>query len=149
MGIKRLLLAKSKKSRSCLPRIVTSLHALYPSAEGTPNNTETASTTRQLLVLPHLNLSIKIDTTVSISEMDEVRAARSTMKKNRTPIKVPPNMVSKIPGSVSNIRPGPLDSIFPLTNAAGTIINPARKATPVSNSSICFAEASMLISFFI
>ena len=53
-------------------------------------------------------LSISTETSVSISEMEEVSAANSTSRKNTAPIMVPNFMESNTIGRVMNIRPGPL-----------------------------------------
>ena len=61
-------------------------------------------------------------------------------------------MLANTFGRVTNIRLGPLPraSLLPPenTNTAGIIINPARKAIPVSKSSICFTDDSKFTSFF-
>ena len=54
-------------------------------------------------------------------------------------------------GSITNIKDGPFASIeeSPLENinTAGTIISPARKATPVSKISTCVTDFSRLDFF--
>ena len=95
-----------------------------------------------------------MDTTVSIKDTEEVRAANSTSRKNS-----PPNTRPRVPasantlGRVTNISPLPwfraASSPPEKANTAGMIINPATKAMPVSNSSICFTDFSKSSSFFI
>ena len=96
------------------------------------------------------SLSIRIETMVSISEMEEVSAANSTRKKNRPPMNCPPGIDRKTFGRVMNIRPAPApmaDSSPPEnTNTAGIIIRPARNAISVSKNSICRTDDSRLVS---
>ena len=95
-------------------------------------------------------LSIRTETMVSISEMDEVSAANSTSRKNTAPMISPNAMDSNTMGSVLNIRPGPLLILVgsPPLNATtgGMIIRPATKANSVSNTSIWVTECSMMFS---
>ena len=102
------------------------------------------------------NLSMTMDTTVSIREMADVSAANSTSRKNSAPTiwpNWPPPMLSNTLGRVWNISPGPdcmADWSPPeKTNTAGTIIRPARRATPVSKISIWETDFSILVSFYI
>ena len=140
IGISKLLLTKSKRSRNCIPRTLTSAQALNPSADGRPSKSETPSTLRQAHNLLSLNLSITTETIVSIREIAEVRAAKRTIIKKIVPITPPPGIELKILGNVMNISPGPLPSALSSppenANTAGTIIRPARKAIPVSKISI-------------
>ena len=79
-----------------------------------------------------------IETQVSMSEIAEVSAAKITNKKNSTPItgaKSPND--ANICGSTINMRPGPEFSVTAsgepsATNAAGTIMRPAKNETPIS-----------------
>ena len=52
-------------------------------------------------------LSVRIDTTVSSREMDEVRAAKNTSRKNMAPTAPPSGKDSNTLGSTPNISPGP------------------------------------------
>ena len=79
----------------------------FPRDEGTPKTIHNKSTIRQENFLLHLNLSWKIETIVSISEIEDVSAAKRTRMKNATPTIEPPFMDSNTLGSVTNIRPGP------------------------------------------
>ena len=96
------------------------------------------------------NFSHKIETIVSISDIEDVRAASKTKIKNTAPIIFPPDIEAKTFGSVINISFGPAlrASLFPPENAktAGIIIIPEIKATAVSNSSICLTDFSRLSS---
>ena len=111
------------------------------------------NTIKQVGFLCHLNLSINMETTVSISEIEDVSAAKSTRTKKTVPIMLPPAMLSKTLGRVTNIRPGPLPKALssPPENekTAGITIRPAKNAIPVSKSSICLTAPSMATSFFI
>ena len=94
-----------------------------------------------------------METTVSIKEIDEVKAAKKTSIKKIKPIIVPPGILSKIFGRAINISPGPF-CIFSIpvgeeAATAGTIISPAKKAMPVSKISILCTDDSTLTSFFI
>lgn len=138
-GIIMLLQRESKKSRKSLPKIVISLNAPCANAEGIPSMTHNASTIKQQGILPKFVLSLIMDTTVSISETDDVKAAKKTRAKNTVAITCPPAMPSKTLGNVINISPGPalrLSTPPPNVNTAGIIISPAKKAIPVSKISI-------------
>ena len=100
----------------------------------------------------HPNLSRRMETFVSIREIEDVRAANNTNKKNTAPI-TPPNVMSlNTFGRVINIKEGPLPSAASSppekANTDGTMRRPARKAIAVSKSSICRTEASRWLSFF-
>ena len=121
----------------------------FESAEGIPSSRQMASTIIQLTVRLSLNLSLTMESSVSISEMDEVMAAKKTRMKKIRPIIVPPNISSNTLGKAINIIPAPGFCIsIPAAETAGTIIRPARKAMPVSNISILCTEDSTLTSFF-
>ena len=81
-----------------------------------------------------------VDTQDSASEIALVRAARSTRRKNTTPMILPIPMLANTLGRVMNISEGPAFSFSgsPLKkeNTAGIIIRPARKAIAVSKTSI-------------
>ena len=92
------------------------------------------------------NLSIKTATNVSSKEIDDVSAANSTKIKKTAPMALLKAILLKTFGSITNIREGPFASIeespFENTKTAGTIISPARKATPVSKISTCVTDFS-------
>ena len=125
----------------------------YPRAESVPKIIEPIKTISKVLFLESPVLSFTIETTVSISEIEEVRAANRTNTKNKVPITVPPVILSNTLGSVTNISPGPLPKALSSppekAKTAGIIIRPAKKAIPVSKISICLTELSRLTSFFI
>ena len=152
MGIRMLLLSTSNISRMDRPLMAIPLQTPKPREEGTPRIRHSTNTNRQVFFRPQPNLSTKIDTMVSIKEMEEVRAANSTSTKNTAPIISPPTMLSKTLGRVTNIRPGPLpraaSSPPENTKTAGMIIRPARNAIPVSKISIWWTEDSSRTSFF-
>ncbi len=83
-----------------------------------------------------------IDTTVSISEIADVNAAKSTNAKNSAPKIPPPTLpnVANTCGKATNISPGPCPNVSGLppekVYAAGIIISPDKIAIPVSNTSI-------------
>ena len=152
IGISTLLLTKSKKSRNERFIIVISLQRPNPNDDGRPKIIHPINTNMHVSLLSSLNLSQNTDTTVSIREIDEVRAAKRTNTKNSKPKISPPNISPNTLGYVWNISPGPHLSIAPTPSkatTAGTIINPAMKAIPVSNNSICLTLPSRLTSFFI
>ena len=60
-----------------------------------------------LVLILQWNLSRKIDTIVSISEIAEVSAAKSTSRKKAVPMTPPNFMLANTFGSVMNIRDGP------------------------------------------
>lgn len=83
--------------------------------------------------------------------MEEVTAAKNTRIKNTVPSTVPRGMLANTFGRVMNISPAPAfkaDSSPPeKINTDGTIINPAKKANPVSKISICRTELSRFVDF--
>ena len=97
-------------------------------------------------------MSIRLETTASMTEIALVRAANSTIAKNRHPITWPiPPIAAKTLGSETNIRLGPEASIPSLpmkVNTAGIIITPARNATRVSKISIWLMERTRFASSF-
>ena len=99
IGIITLFEMKSKNVRKSIPITFMLLHAPLPSDEGTPRRSDTKSTSTQDLFLVSLNLSQNKDTTVSISEIDDVSAAKRTRRKKSAPINAPPFMLSKTLGS--------------------------------------------------
>ena len=83
--------------------------------------------------------SCTMEVQVSVSEMALVKAANSTSRKNRKPTTVaaPPISANTV-GRMTNMSDGPelaaTASPEPMaTNAAGTIMRPARNDTPTSN----------------
>ena len=99
------------------------------------------------------NSSSKVDTTLSVSAMELVIAAKSTSRKNKTPAAEPNPMLANTFGSVMNIREGPACSVSgsppEKANTAGMIISPAIMAIAVSNISTCSVDSSIETSFFI
>ena len=82
--------------------------------------------------------SCTMEVQVSVSEMALVKAANSTSRKNRKPTTVaaPPISANTV-GRMTNMSDGPelaaTASPEPMaTNAAGTIMRPARNDTPMS-----------------
>ena len=151
IGIIMLFVKKSKKSRIWnLPKMRTESHALYPRQESAPRARLMPRTMRQDTHLFIFHFSETVATTVSIRDIDEVSAARMTIRKKMAPINAPPNIFIKTFGSTPNIRLGPFDICAgSYATQAGTIIRPERKATPVSKSSMLKADFSIFISFFI
>ena len=109
--------------------------------------------TRVAFFLLHPSLSLIIETFVSKREIEDVKAANNTRRKNTVPITPPRVISSKTLGSVTNIKEGPLPSAASSppenTKTEGIIIKPARKAIAVSKISICLTDFSRLQSFFI
>ena len=89
IGIRTLLLIKSKKSKMDIPNGLMKSQAPNPREDGIPMSTMPINTIRQVMRRFQWNLSCKIETTVSIREMEEVRAANNTNKKNAEPITPP------------------------------------------------------------
>lgn len=85
MGIKMELVRKSKKSRMDMPNGCTALQTLYPKAQAVPRRSMITPISIQPLALDHPNWSIKVDTPLSIKEMELVSAANNTIRKNRIP----------------------------------------------------------------
>ena len=84
-------------------------------------------------------ISMQFATSVSMTETQEVSAAKASIRKNAMPMIRPnPPMASNTFGREIKVRLGPeaIPSVPRNTNTAGMIIIPDRKATPVSNSSI-------------
>lgn len=141
IGMITLLLIKSKVSRiDMFPKNVMSLHALKPNADGIPIAKQKIVTTIHVKVLFQWNLSQRIETIVSINEIEEVSAAKNTNMKKSVPIAPPNAMLLNTFGNVMNIRLGPACkfSAVPPENAntPGTTISPAMNAIPVSKISI-------------
>ena len=81
IGIIILLLRKSRKSKICLPKIVTWLRSLYPKTENIPKTNENPATMIQAGILLTFHFSIITETIVSISEIEDVSAAKTTSTK--------------------------------------------------------------------
>ncbi len=133
--------------------MVTSPHSPKPSEQGMPSASIMPNETKHDFFLEKLNLSINTETTVSIRDMAEVSAAKSTSAKNIVPIIGPAApMLPKTLGIVINISDGPafIAASFPPenTNTAGTIIRPASIAIPESKSSMLFTDFSISSSLF-
>ena len=107
IGINTLLLIKSIISKIDIPIHEIKESGPNPRQDGIPRISEKPNTIRQDLCLLHSNLSQKIETMVSISEIAEVNAAKNTRTKNTVPTTEPNCMLSKTFGSVTNINPGP------------------------------------------
>ena len=137
---------KSKKSRKSNPKIVILLHAPNPKDDGTASNRAMINIVIHAVPRFIWNLSIRTATSVSSSEMEEVSAASNTKIKNTAAITLEKAILSNTFGSITNIKDGPFASMdespFENTNTAGTIISPARKATPVSKISTCVTDFS-------
>ena len=95
-----------------------------------------------------------METTVSMRDTEEVRAANSTSRKNS-----PPNTRPRVPasantlGRVTNMSPAPwfraASSPPEKANTAGMTMSPAKKAMPVSKISIWETDFSRSSSRFI
>lgn len=146
IGMSTLLLRKSKKSRIENPMICTPLNGPNPREDGKAIRTAMTNKVMQAGILFIWNLSIRIATNVSSKEIDDVSAANNTKIKKTAPMALLKAILLKTFGSITNIREGPFASIeespFENTKTAGTIINPARKATPVSKHSTCVTDFS-------
>lgn len=140
IGINTLLLTKSIISRIDIPIQLIKLNDPNPREDGIPITNERTATKIPVNLRDQPSLSIKKDTIVSISEMEDVSDAKNTSKKNNAPITVPIFIVANTLGSAMNISPGPAPSAAgsPPENANtdGIIMRPARKAIPVSKISI-------------
>ena len=80
-----------------------------------------------------------LDTIDSMTDTEDVTAAKDTIRKKIVPMTGPAAPIaSKIFGNDTNISPGPADipSVPMNVYTAGTIIRPASRATAVSNHSI-------------
>ena len=153
IGISTLLLMKSIISRTDIPIQLMKPNGPNPREEGIPMINARIKTKIQDFRRVQFNLSMIMETIVSINEIADVSAAKNTRIKNKVPITLPNLILLNTLGSVINIKPGPALRVSgsPPENAntAGMIIRPARKATPVSKISICLTELSRLFSFFI
>lgn len=108
IGIRILLLKKSKNVRISIPKILKSDQIPFPSDDGIPINKQSPITIRQPTHLFTWNLSISEETIASIIEMALVIAAKNTRIKNNRATTSPPGIWSNTFGRVINIRPGPL-----------------------------------------
>ena len=131
--------------KSMISRMVIFLQEIWlstpnPREEGIPRINAPIATPTQVVRRFRWNLSIKIETIVSINEIEEVNAANNTSRKKTNPIRFPAFMLSNTFGSVTNIKLGPAFKLevspFENANTAGIIINPAKNAIPVSKISI-------------
>ena len=86
IGIIMLLQRESKKLKKWFPKILIWFNEPKDKAESVPKIAEITITVTQETIRFILNLSRKIETTVSISETDEVSAARKTSAKKSVPI---------------------------------------------------------------
>lgn len=102
-----LLLRKSNASRIDKLRNVMSLQIPNPKEDGIPIINAITVTIIQVNLRLQWNLSLKIETIVSISEMEEVSAAKNTKIKKSVPIARPIGMLLNTLGSIINISPGP------------------------------------------
>ena len=148
-----LLLRKSNASRIDKLRNVMSLQIPNPKEDGIPIINAITVTIIQVNLRLQWNLSLKIETIVSISEMEEVSAAKNTRIKKRVPIAPPIGMLLNTFGSITNISPGPCPNCSAVppekANTAGMIISPAINAIPVSKTSIWRTELSNYYLFHI
>ena len=151
IGIMTLLLMKSMISRMVMPAQVMKESGPNPREDGIPITRARTATKMQADFRLQWNLSRKMDTMVSIREMEEVSAAKMTSRKKAAPTAFPNCMLSNTFGSMTNIRLGPLCRILgsppEKTKTAGITIRPARKAIAVSKISICRTELSRFVSF--
>ena len=83
IGINMLLLRKSNASRIDKLRNVMSLQIPNPKEDGIPIINAITVTIIQVNLRLQWNLSLKIETIVSISEMEEVSAAKNTRIKRK------------------------------------------------------------------
>lgn len=108
IGIITLLLIKSNESRMDMFRNVICPQIPNPSDEGIPIINAIIVIKIHANLRLQLNLSLKMDTIVSIKEIDEVSAAKNTNIKNAVPTKLPIGMLLNTFGNVTNINPGPV-----------------------------------------
>jgi len=151
IGIITELVRKSKKSRNCMPMMVTFAKGPYPRQDKEPRDTMITAITMVDFLRPQYNSSSKVETALSVSAMELVIAANNTSKKNRIPIPVPRPILANTFGMVINISAGPAFSVSgsppEKANTAGMIIRPAIMAIAVSKISTFWVESSMDISF--
>lgn len=68
-----------------MPMISTLLHELYPRTESMPSSRQISTVIRHAGMRFIRNFSMMIETTVSISEIEDVIAASATRMKNTAP----------------------------------------------------------------
>ena len=107
IGIITVLVRKSKKSRNCIPIIVTLARGPYPKADRLPTAIISTPIIIEDFFLLHLNSSSKVETALSVRAIELVSAANRTSTKNITPAKVPRPILAKTFGIVINISAGP------------------------------------------
>ena len=95
-----------------------------------------------------LNSSMAEAMITSITEIDEVRAARSNAKKKRMAMMPPIGNLPKMNGKVVNTRPGPSLGLMPKANTAGMMAQPAISAKAVSASAVCTESERIRSCFF-
>ena len=95
IGIITELVRKSKKSRNCMPMMVTFAKGPYPRQDKEPRDTMITAITMVDFLRPQYNSSSKVETALSVSAMELVIAANNTSKKNRIPIPVPRPILAK------------------------------------------------------
>ena len=108
IGISTLLLTKSMISRMVMFAQVMKPNGPNPREDGMPSTSDRTVTKIHAFFLLQWNLSRKMDTMVSISEMEEVRAAKITSRKKAAPMAPPMGMLLNTFGRMTNIRLGPL-----------------------------------------
>ena len=153
IGIMTEFVKKSKKSKNCMPMIVTLDNGPYPKHESVP---------KPIIIIPKMivdffldqcSSSWNVDTALSVNAIELVIAANNTNKKKIMPMPVPNPILANTLGIVMNIKDGPAFnvSISPpeKENTAGIIINPAMIAMAVSKISTFSVEPSIETSFFI
>ena len=89
IGKSRLLLKKSKKSRTERPRIFIPESRLLLSAHGIAISKTRPKRIKQAMGRFNRKPSIRKETTASISAIDEVTAAKNTITKNTVPTILP------------------------------------------------------------
>ena len=124
-----------------MPRIVRSASGPKDREQSAP--TAPVSTNSRAQAQPRFmpRSSVRYATPTSISETDDVRAEKRTVRKNRmAAMELSQGIVwpicEKMYGRVSNISPGPQPGSMPAANTAGMMAKPASIANNKSETAV-------------
>ncbi len=147
IGIKMLLVKKSRKSEIFIPSSFTVSHIPKPNDAHIPMRIPPIQVPIQIGIRRHPNWSWNTDTMVSTNEMEEVRAAKKIKIKKIAPITCPNGILINTLGKVTNKRLGPEFNAFgsppEKAKTAGKTIRPDKNAIRVSQISILRTEDSI------
>src|ERR1700722_2440692 len=134
IGSSQVVAKKSTVSKKFFPYIVLQLAKIPPEPEralGIPSINTAAPTIKAPLARDHPKTSVTEATSTSITEIVEVKAAKTTRIKNVVESKTVPGSLLKSTGRVLNRRPGPSWGEKWKVKIMGKIIKAARIETKI------------------